>query len=145
MIKETEIYGVIQALPKEIINRFFDNDNLIYIKYLPKGPTKKSKIRLISGMKFFFYQSKSNNVLVGEAIIKKIFYFKYEEIPGFILRNLMLNKSELEDYSKNRKEKRALFLEFSKIHKYTKKVFIKKPVNMGGIYLTTNNIKSVFE
>ena len=145
MISEGEVIeGVLYALPKIVIDRFFLNRKTVFIKYTAHKHSKKSKNRLSKGMKLFFYQSRSNNSVVGEALIKAVCFLNYEEIIKKFPSKIMLSKEELSDYSNNRTEKLALVLELEHIEKYDKIKKVKKPVTMGGIYVTNVNKRKLF-
>ena len=59
MVTNSGIIGVIYAMPLEIANRFFEQDKRLFIKYMPHEHSKKSKIKISTGMKFYFYTSKN--------------------------------------------------------------------------------------
>ncbi len=133
------IQGVIYALPKYMIDRIFDEGRDVYVKYLSKEPSKKSKIKLYKGMKLYFYASQHNKSILGEATINDILFLNKNELRRNLMNRLILDTNELTDYCSGREEKKMLALIIKNLKKYNKPICLKQPVNMGGLYITDYN------
>lgn len=139
-MEDEKILGVIYALPEKIITNILSKNKNIFIKYFPKPLSKKSKIRLNKGMAIYFYASKEDKILLGEAIIDKILYETKMNVYSKFNNNLMLSKNELDAYCLDRETKPMLILILSKIKKYASPIKIDICINMGGLYITKENI-----
>jgi len=140
---DDEIIGVLYALPKEIILRFLNSDKKIFLKYPAHRLSKKSKYKIAKGQKLFFYASRSNKQVIGEAIIKSVDFLTKDEIVK-LGKKVMLSTTELDKYAKGREDKKAIVLYLHKIHKYPGEKRVRTPVTMGGMYVTESNKKIIF-
>ena len=143
------VYGVIFPIPEWYISRFFDERKTVFIK--PAALFKYLK----PGQKFFFYQSRKNQGVIGEARIKNIII---NENPMDFFKifgdSVFLQKEEVQDYIKNNKKwiknrklkwgdkpKRPwIAIELEKIKKYKKIVQIDGFVPISGMYLERTEI-----
>lgn len=140
---EPKVLGVIYALPSNVIDRILNKKKNVFIKYTPFQPSKKSKIRLYEGMKLYLYETKANKEILGEAIVDKIIFCNFQEIVNDYMEKLMLTKSELEKYCKNRYEKKAMLFILKTIQRYKKPIGIETNITMGGLYVTEDNQKKL--
>ncbi len=136
---------VIFSLPKSIIDFMFSKKRDIFVKYTAHDYTKKSKLRLGLGSKLYFYQSDSKQLVVGEAIIKKIEFLLMEEVLNRYYRRIIMSVEQFKQYSKKREYKRALVLKLETLIRYKRFKKTLSPVNMGGYYITKQNEQKVFK
>ena len=134
-----KIVGVAFPIPKQFMDRFFDEGKDVFIK--PATLWKELK----PGMKFVFYQSREDTGFVGEAKIKEI---KLIDDPMKVFEmygdRVFLTKDELKEYvksqerwgrKKERKKKKWLVIELEDIKRYDKPIKPKRFVPVGGQYL----------
>jgi len=134
-----KIVGVTFPIPKQFINRFFNEGKDVFIK--PATVWKELK----PGMKFVFYQSHEDTGFVGEAKIKSIQLIddpmKVFEMYG---DRVFLTREELKEYirsqnrwkrKKEKKKKKWLVIELEDIRKYDKPIKPKRFVSVGGQYI----------
>jgi len=134
-----KIVGVAFPIPKQFMDRFFEEGKDVFIK--PATVWKELK----PGMKFVFYQSHEDTGFVGEAKIKEIKLIddpmKVFEMYG---NRVFLTKEELKEYvksqerwgrKKEKKKKKWLVIELKNIRKYDKPIEPKRFVPVGGQYL----------
>jgi len=134
-----KIVGVSFPIPKQFINRFFNEGKDVFIK--PATVWKELK----PGMKFVFYQSHEDTGFVGEAKIKSIQLIddpmKVFEMYG---DRVFLTREELKEYirsqnrwkrKKEKKKKKWLVIELEDIRKYDKPIKPKRFVSVGGQYI----------
>ena len=134
-----KIGGVTFPIPKQFINRFFNEGKDVFIK--PATVWKELK----PGMKFVFYQSHEDTGFVGEAKIKSIQLIddpmKVFEMYG---DRVFLTREELKEYirsqnrwkrKKEKKKKKWLVIELEDIRKYDKPIKPKRFVSVGGQYI----------
>ena len=140
---EPKVLGVIYTLPSNALSKILDEKKNIFVKYTPFQPSKKSKIKLFEGMKLYLYETKANKEILGEAIVDKIIFCNLQEIVKDYMNKLMLTKNELEEYCRNRYEKKAMLFILKNIKKYIKPIGIEKNITMGGLYVTSDNIDSL--
>jgi len=135
----SKIVGVTFPIPKQFINRFFNEGKDVFIK--PATVWKELK----PGMKFVFYQSHEDTGFVGEAKIKSIQLIddpmKVFEMYG---DRVFLTREELKEYirsqnrwkrKKEKKKKKWLVIELEDIRKYDKPIKPKRFVSVGGQYI----------
>ena len=142
-MNNNEIIGVLYALPEEIILRFLNSEKTVFLKYTAHKLSKKSKYKIAKGHKLYFYASRSNKQVMGEANIISVQFLTKDEIVKFG-KKVMLSPLELDKYAEGRENKEAIVLSLDKIHKYQKVKKVRNPVTMGGIYVTKSNKKSIF-
>lgn len=134
-----KIVGVAFPIPKQFMDRFFEEGKDVFIK--PATLWKELK----PGMKFVFYQSREDTGLVGEARIKDI---KLIDDPMKVFEmyggRVFLTKEELREYvksqerwgrKKERKKKKWLVIELEDIRKYDKPMKPKRFVSVCGQYI----------
>ncbi len=141
---DNTIIGVIYPFPEELIDRLFINQKDIFIKYIPHEPTKKSKIKLQSGMKIYFYVPKSKKAIIGEATIEEISYMKIKDILKNYESRIIPTEKKLIEYSNHRENKKAQVLVLTKVIKYKKDKFININITMAGIYVDSDNKSKIF-
>lgn len=133
-----KIVGVTYPIPKQFIDRFFEEGKDVFIK--PATVWKKLK----PGMKFVFYQSREDTGFVGEAKIKEIKLInnpmKVFELYG---DRVFLTREELREYVKSqgrwkrkgKTKKKWLVIELEDVRKYDKPIKLKRFVPVGGQYI----------
>ncbi len=134
-----EIIGVAFSLPKDAIEFMFSNNRDVFVKYISHVPIKKTSVKIKKGMKLYLYQSGGTKQIVGEAVIEKIDFLNMSAILENYSERLVISEKMFQQYSKGREDKRALIFELSNLKKYNIGVNLSKPINMGGLYITTEN------
>ena len=132
--------GIIFPVLPEHIHRFFERRKRVFVKFLAREiiPPK-----LQVGSKLFFYQSRSNKEVVGEARIVEIGNGTVEEVHARFDCDLFLTPTELEEYAGNRKAKRMLFFVLEDAKKYAVPLRLNKSVTMAGQYMTKKMLKNL--
>lgn len=143
MLEDLKLIGIIFPLPERLISRIFDNGKRIFTKFTTHPPSEES-IRIRSGNKMFFYKSRANKTLVGEAIIKKIEFMLPSEVMNKYKEELVNPPEEMSEYVGGRNNKKMLVLDLSNIRRYTHPIIMKTPVTMAGLYVTEKNYKDIF-
>lgn len=128
---DRHIVGIIYPLIPQHICRFFEDRKKVFVKFVGGFPRK-----LQSGSTLFFYESRSNKEVVGEARIVEIGSGTVEEVLARFGMDLFLTRNELEEYAGNRKSKRMLVLSLRDIRKYAVPLRLEKSVTMAGQYMT---------
>ncbi len=95
MLELPEVIGVIYPLPESAINRAFKGNKTIFVKFTTHEPTRKTQNRIRNGIKFYFYQSGSGKIIVGDAKILKLEYLQREDIVVRYKNKLIIKKSSL--------------------------------------------------
>jgi hypothetical protein len=140
--KENELLGVAYPLPKNILDRLFKIKKPIFVKFLPREIGKKSKSKISSMERMYFYESASERRIVGLGKIKKIESFTLSDIPKEYFHSLILNKNELKHYSKGRESKKMVLFHLESIKRFMNPLILIKPITMAGIYLYPEHIES---
>ena len=143
-MKSTNIIGVIFPLPRHIIYRFLNEKKYIFVKYIPRIPTKKSKFKIVPGLKLYFYESASRKAIVVEAIIKSIEFLTIDETIDRYNEKLMISENELIEYA-NGRTKKIMALKIEDIKKLDPLIQIKGSINLAGRYVTKENIEEIFD
>jgi len=141
-MKNDKILGVVYALPKSILERLFIIKNPIFVKYLAREITKKSKTKLTKLTDMYFYESDSNKKIIGSGKIIKIESLLISKIPKNYYPNIILDKKELLNYSKNRENKKLALIHLTNIRRFKKVKSLKKALTMAGLYLKPEHLKS---
>jgi hypothetical protein len=131
------IMAVIYPLKSSLIQRFFDKQKDIYVKYLPHPTT-----RLEPGDKLLFYRTKSDKKVIGEATIITINFLNVKNAIEKYNDRIFLSKDELTQYSRKRTTK-MLVLELNKIKKYNNPVSASKKISMTGLHLKNSEYKEL--
>lgn len=139
MLELPEVIGVIYPLPESAISRAFKGNKTIFVKFTTHEPTRKTKNRIRNGIKFYFYQSGSGKIIVGDAKISKLEYLQKEDIVVKYKNNLIITESELNNYANGREGKSLLVLHLARLRRYKKPIKLKKSVTMTGQYITQKN------
>ncbi|MFH1358261.1 MAG: DUF365 domain-containing protein [archaeon] len=140
MSDKKEIAGVIFSLPKDLANRIFNNHKSVFVKFLTH-PTKNTRIK--ENMKLIIYVSNLNKSVIGEAIIKKVEFLKYNELIKEHKKEIFLSTRELKDYASKREEKPLLVLILNEIKKYNKEKRLNYPITMSGRYITKEEYNKI--
>jgi len=142
-MKDSSLIGVIYPLHQNIIKRFLNEDKDIFVKYISRIPTKKSKFRITPGIKLYFYESVSRKAIVAHATIKSIEFLHIEETINAYNQKLMISKNELIEYSKGR-NKKIMILKIDNIKKLDPIIPVKCRITMSGRYITKDNLDEIF-
>lgn len=139
MDNDQNIIGVIYPLPKNLIDRI-DKSKNIFIKYLPRVPTRKSySLKIREGIKLYIYRSGHNKTIVTEAIIDKVELLFFDEIISKYKNRTIAPYDELIKYVQDRENKKLLVLHLKNIKKYDNPLKVKVPITMAGRYITNEN------
>jgi hypothetical protein len=113
------------------VERFFTDGKTVFVKFVARGLT-----RLKTGHRLFFYKSRNERELVGEALITGIETKASKDVLADFGDRLFLTRQEIEHYARNRQSKDMLVLILSKLKKYPAPIRLKRPVTMAGQYMT---------
>jgi len=130
---QKDTIGIIFPVLPEHLHRFFERQKRVFVKFVGREVVPRS---LQSGSRLFFYESRSNKEIVGEAKIVEITSGTIEEALAKYGEDLFLTRIELEDYAGDRKTKRMLALVLEDVKKYTVPLRPNKSVTMAGQYMT---------
>mgnify|MGYP001077015786 CR=1 FL=1 len=130
---QKDIIGIIFPVLPEHLHRFFERKKRVFVKFVAREDAHRS---LQSGSKLFFYESRSNKEIVGEARIVDITSGMVEEVLAIYGEDLFLTRIELEEYAGDRKAKRMLVLVLGDVKKYAIPLRLDKSVTMAGQYMT---------
>ena len=133
------VVAVIYPLELIFIERFFNGDKDVFVKYTPYPFTK-----IKEGDKLLFYQTQSNNRIVGEAKIAKKDFLDMENALKKYKRRIFLSKEELLKYSRGR-TKKMLILVVEDAIKYKNPIPLKKNLTMAGLHLSLEKYKELLE
>lgn len=125
--------GIIFPVLPEHLGRFFERQKRVFVKFVGREVVPRS---LQSGSKLFFYESRSNKEIVGEARIVEITIGTVEEMLAKHGEDLFLTRIELEEYAADRKAKRMLVLVLEDAKKYAVPLRLDKSITMAGQYMT---------
>jgi hypothetical protein len=138
------ILGVVFPLPKDTIDFMFSNCRDVFVKYMGRCPQKKS-FKIKEGMTLYLYQSGGSQSIVGEAIIKNIDLLDMSSILDNYSERLFLSEEMFRQYANNREEKKAYVFELTDLKRYDPAIQLSQQINMGGLYITTENKSAVFK
>lgn len=124
------IVGIIFPLFEEHIRRFFDEDKTVFVKFIASDLT-----HIHSGHRLFFYRSKGNKEVVGEARIVDIASKTANEALATYGDRLFLTAKELREYVRDRNAKNMLVLVLDHFKKYPVPLRLDKSVTMAGQYM----------
>jgi len=139
-----KIIGAIFPMPLNSIENILYKDKDIFVKYVARSPSKKSKIRIKKGVVIYLYASGGNRKVFGEAKVSDIYFMTLADILLNFKGRTFLSSKELRTYCGSRTDKTAMVLKLNKIRRYKQEKKTKKPINMGGLYLTKDSIKEIF-
>lgn len=128
---QNEIIGIIFPILPNHVERFFADGKTVFVKFVSRAPT-----RLQTGHRLFFYKSRNDRELVGEALISGIETKPPKDILSDFHDRLFLTRKEMEQYVGNRQSKEMLVLILSKVKKYHAAIRLERPVTMAGQYVT---------
>jgi len=132
--------GVIFPILPEHSQRLFEGRKSVFVKYSARESLPR---RLQSGSKLFLYQSRSNRGIVGEARIVEIVSATLEEVLVRFGDDVFLTRTELENYSGNRKGKRMLVLVLEGTRRYASPLKLGKSITMAGQYMTKKMLREL--
>ncbi|MBU4500946.1 MAG: DUF365 domain-containing protein [Nanoarchaeota archaeon] len=135
-----KIVGVIYALPRNLVNRFFINKKNVFIKF---HTYERLPITLQICSKLLFYVSHSKKEVIGEANIRDIRLMTTEEAIRKYPKKMFLSSKELRAYAKGRENKKALVFILSNIRRYGKPVYYDHPLTMAGEYISKKKYEEI--
>ena len=141
---ENNMIGFIMPLHKKCINRIFNDNKDILVKFTTNEPSPKT-MRLRPGHKIFMYKTGGDKQIVGEALIREINFLTLKEITLQHFERLFITKNELENYVGYRKNKKMLVITLRDIKKYDDPICLKNPVTMTGLYVTKSRYVRIFK
>lgn len=138
----SDIRGAIYPIPKKFVDRLFDGETKVFVKYVAHNTTKVApKHRVI------FYASYGSKKLVGEGTVERVEFLSPEAVIAKHKEQLFLNESEFYAYvgrSPSRApSKEMLTLVLKKLHKYPKPIDYSRPITMAGQYLRADDYDSI--
>lgn len=119
-------------LPKHT-ERFFENGKTVFVKFFGN---QRSPLRLNVGSKLYFYESEGNKEIVGQATVSEISSGTADEVESKYGSALFLTPEELNEYARERRERRMLVLVVKDAKRYKIPLKLEKSVTMGGQYMT---------
>ena len=144
MVVDKKIIGIIYPLSEQQIFRILNFGKNIFTKFTTHTPSEKS-IKIRKGNKIFFYKSRAEKTVVGEAIIEKIDFLLPAEVMEKYEEKLITPPEEMSKYVRGRNNKKMLVLELCNITKYSNPIKLKKPLTMTGLYITEENQTDVIK
>jgi len=139
-----ELIGVIYPIPINFIDRLFDGETKVFVKYVAHNSTQ-----LAPKHKVIFYGSRGSKELVGEGTIEKVEFLTPEEAITKYKEELFLTKDEIYDYVKRSPSrnlsKEMLTLVLKRLKKYHKPIQYPKPITMAGQYLSSSEYNSLMQ
>jgi hypothetical protein len=127
--------GVIFPLFEKHIVRFFIDHKTVFVKFTTHESVGE---RLDQCSRLFFYSSRGEKEIVGEARILKKFFSTPDEVLTNYSDVLFLTHAELQEYVGKRKTKRMLVLVLDKPTKYANPLKMPQHLTMAGQYMTQN-------
>jgi hypothetical protein len=131
----SKIIGVIYPIPLKFVNRIFDDNRNVFVKYIAHPNHMRIALR-----KILFYESQGNKEIVGEARIKANEFLTPLEVLEKYGDRVFLDRDELTKYASRRPlrtmSRKMLVLVLTKPVKYSKRIKYEKPLTMAGKYLT---------
>jgi hypothetical protein len=131
--KPSQIVGIIFPFLPTHVRRFFDEGKTVFVKFYGIQTTPK---RLSTGDTLFFYESKGNKEIVGEARIVEVDQGTPSEILTKHGDRLFLMADEFEEYVGERKGRKMLVLVVEGARKYANPLKLGKSLTMAGQYMT---------
>jgi hypothetical protein len=131
---------MIFPLLPEHTRRFFEDGKTVFVKFFGKGSNPQ---RLRIGSRLFFYESERNKEVVGEAKIVEINSETADTVLTKYGHTLFLTPAELDEYAKQRREKKMLVLVLKGAKRYKTPLKLKKSVTMAGQYMTAQMHESM--
>jgi hypothetical protein len=125
--------GIIFALFPHHIRRFLDENKSVFVKFYGR---KGMPSRIHPGSKLFFYESKGNKEIVGEATISAMSTETANDVVSKFGDALFLTSKELDEYAKNRQDRKMLVLILKSSKRYNRPMRIGKPITKAGRYMT---------
>ena len=141
------IIGIVLPIPSEQVQRIFNKNGNVLVKYLSHIPKRFEQFRLKKEMKVLLYVSNSGRKIAGEAKIKNIEFLSPNDAITRYGRNLLVSELEMSRYvhSQPRRnyDKPLLVLELINIKEYPEGLTYHKNVSMVGEYLTKETYERI--
>ena len=129
-----KMIGAIFPVPVDLVDRLFDCEIKVFVKYVAHNSTSLSK-----GNKIVFYASHGSKKLIGEGTIAKVEFLTPTRVITKYKRFLFLSEEELYAYASRSvsrtPSKEMLTLTLEKMKRYPKPVGYDRPVTMAGQYI----------
>jgi hypothetical protein len=139
-----DIVGTIYPIPINFIDRLFDGETKVFVKYVAHNSTQ-----LAPKHKVIFYGSHGSKELVGEGIIEKVEFLTPQKVLEKYRDQLFLNETELDAYVKRSpsrsSSKEMLTLVLKKLKKFPKPIDYNKPITMAGQYVHAKEYSSLIQ
>ena len=134
------VVGIIFPILPNHVKRFFEGRKRVFVKFFGAGVLPKE---LQCGSRLFFYKSRNNKEVVGEARIVEVCSGTVEEVLTRFGDGLFLTRTELEEYAGNRRTKQMLALVLEEPKRYEVPTRLDKSVTMAGLYMTKTMLKKL--
>lgn len=141
---EEEPIGVIYPLPPDVITQILSGKRDIFVKYISRVPTKKSKHRLKNGLKLFIYASGGSKSIVATSYVKKVEFLPAPVLMKKYAGRVAIQKDYAKEYFKGREDKALAVLHLSNVTPVFPPIKILTPITMSGQFITQENKKLLF-
>lgn len=138
--KNKEPLGIIYPLPQHLIDRFFEDDKTVFIKFSAHELLSEN---LQACKKLIFYKSRGEWELVGEGEIENIFLMPVNDIFDKFEKELFLSREEIVSYAKSRLNKKVLVFKLSNLKKYNRPFLLDHYVTMAGEYISEEDYQQI--
>jgi len=128
-----DVEGIVFPILPNHLERFFEGGKSVFVKFVGR---RDFSDKIQCGSKLFFYKSKGNKEVVGEARIVEVGTGTVDEALARFGDDLFLTRPELEEYANNRKARRMLVLVLKDAKKYRTPLRLDKGLTMAGQYMT---------
>lgn len=126
--------GVSHPIPTDYAERIYNENKTVFVAKSFLGKVK-------TGDKFIIYESHGAKAYTGWADIKSIGKQKTSNIWKKYGNKLMINKDELNEYSKGKSEMNVI--EFHNFKKFRNPVIPKRFVTVAGKYIYEDELKMI--
>ena len=137
-----EIFGIIYPVPVKFVDRFFNVNVMVFVKYVAHNTT-----RLAPKHRVIFYASHGSKKLIGEGTIEKVEFLTPDEVLAKYKDELFLDEAEFNAYIRRSPSRtpsrKMLVLQLKKLRKYGTPIDYNKPMTMAGQYLSAEEYKSM--
>lgn len=148
-MKEQHIVGVVYPVGQDHVNRIFDSNKNVFLKYTPWIPSRPDDYRLKRGMKILFYLSHSKRRIFGEGRIRNLEFLKPKEALAKYGSSLILSEKEITAYAKQQPnrtlEKPLLVLVLDNLKKYSQAIHYHRNVAMAGEFLMLDTYQTLLQ
>ena len=139
-----KIVGVIYPIPLQYVDRIFEKQKNVFVKY-----TSRQTTALTPKHKILFYASHGKKEIVGEAKIKELHFLTPTETWEKYGANLFLNEEELTQYCQTQvlrnSSKKMQVIVLSKPRKYPEGIKYKRPISMSGQYINEEDYQEIIQ